>query len=378
MEVTYTHYFSKRKPLSKLYRLEDGKIIKEPAAQMYSGVALKITSDFADFATALEDADSNTAFGYGLFDNLDRDRMYIVTAKQEQENSGLYEIARNKDNFSYQDQPGILMLDYDPSEYGPGYTHEEVIEILGSIHPPLLSAARIVRGSVSAGVHREGEHTTAGKGFHIYIPVQNAADIPRYGAVLFDRLWLSGLGFIALAKNGANLVRSILDNAVFSPERLDFVGSPILEGDGLAYTPTPIEYSPGECLDTTKLLDLTTKEISQVKRLQSDAKEAILVKSQIQQAKWTANKVQEMQQNGSTLEQAQKVINRILSSECHELCNDYLLQFAYGLGGVTVEEVLKNPEQYDGQALADPIEGAEYGSTTAKFFWNDEGVRIFV
>lgn len=68
------------------------------------------------------------------------------------------------------------MLDHDPSEYGPSYSAKEVIEILGTIHPGIPKAARIIRGSVSAGVHRKGEQPAPGKGFHIYIPVLNAAD----------------------------------------------------------------------------------------------------------------------------------------------------------------------------------------------------------
>ena len=41
------------------------------------------------------------------------------------------------------------------------------------------------------------------------------------------------------------------------------------------------------------------------------------------------------------------------------------------LGCVSVKEVIDNPTIYDKKSLADPIEGTEYGSTTAMFYWND-------
>lgn len=176
MKVTYTHYQSKNR-LSKKYRLVDGKITKEAAAQMCDGFAAQETVEFAHFVQALMQADSKTAFGYGLFHNLRRQKIRIVTTKEERENPSSSAIARTKANFGYKQQPGILMLDHDPSEYGPSYTPENVVQILGGIHPAILNAARIVRGSVSAGVHFKEEMPSHSKGFHIYIAVEKAHHI---------------------------------------------------------------------------------------------------------------------------------------------------------------------------------------------------------
>jgi len=85
----------------------------------------------------------------------------------------------------------------------------------------------------------------------------NASDIPRYGKLLFDRLWLAGYGFIALSSNGAMLDRTIIDAAVFSPERLDFVGKPVISSAGLEYTPIEPKFISGDMLDTSLLADLS-------------------------------------------------------------------------------------------------------------------------
>lgn len=368
MKVTYTHFQSKGR-LSKKYRLVDGKITKEPAAQMCDGYAAKIELNFGDFPKALEEADSRTAFGYGLFHSKDRPKVRIVTASEENPSSTA--IARTKKNFSYKPIPGILMLDHDPSEYGPSYTPKDVVEILGNIHPAILNAARVVRGSVSAGVHLKGELPSPCKGFHIYIPVENAEDIPRYGAALIDRLWLNGHGFIALARNGAMLERTILDGAVFSPERLDFVGNPIIDDEALTYTPTPIDYIPGGLLDTTSLPDLTTEEKVKVDQTKLEKKAAIEDKSVTKQAEWAEDRIQEMERAGATPERAKETIERISNGESLILFDDFVLVFAHGIGAATVAEVLNNPEQYNHKTLADPIEGPDYGASTAKFYWND-------
>ncbi len=82
---------------------------------------------------------------------------------------------------------------------------------LESIHKGFNKSARIVKPSLSSGVVRVGADISSKQGFHLYSPVSNAADIPRYGNVLFQRLWLMDYGFIAVSSNGSLLLRSIID-----------------------------------------------------------------------------------------------------------------------------------------------------------------------
>jgi hypothetical protein len=147
------------------------------------------------------------------------DTVKIVVSGKEEPAQNI--ISRTHKFYAYHNSPGVLMLEHDPSEYGLIMSPKELVASLIDIHPEIGQAARIVRGSVSAGVRKIGDPPRTGKGFHIYIPVINAADIPRYGAVLFDRLWLNGFGFIALSSSGSTMVRSVIDGSVFSPERLD-------------------------------------------------------------------------------------------------------------------------------------------------------------
>ena len=64
---------------------------------------------------------------------------------------------------------------------------------------------------------------------HLFFVAKDGADIPRYCAVLFQRLVLAGYGFIRIAKDGKIEVRSLIDLAASGrPERLWYDAQPIL------------------------------------------------------------------------------------------------------------------------------------------------------
>ncbi|MFU8790398.1 MAG: DUF927 domain-containing protein [Methylobacter sp.] len=280
-------------------------------------------------------------------------------------------LARTKEFYQYGNSGGIMMLDHDPSSFGEMLTPDALLLALEAIHPELKTTAWIIRGSVSAGVHLVDKEPAEGKGFHIYIPVSDASDIPRYGKLLFDRLWLNGFGYIALAKNGNKLVRTAIDRAVFSPERLDFICPPLISGTGLAYTPPNIIYQDGDFLDTHTLSDLDEDEVLALKERQEQAKQAIEPQAIEVLEGWKESAISTQVNRGKTREQATAIVEKIVSSGFQDLYSDYPLEFSAGTGTVSVAEVLAKPQAFDNQALADPVEGSGYGATTAKFYWNN-------
>ncbi|MDO9267793.1 MAG: DUF5906 domain-containing protein [Methylobacter sp.] len=360
--------FKSTDPLSKMYWLEKGDVRKKAAAQMYKGTAVRDTIPFSRFCDALLKAASNHAFGYGIHAHSFPDKVNIVVKGKEKPEKNI--ISRSGDFIGYQtEQHGILMVDHDVSEYVGHMPFETLLAALTQICPGIASAARIVRGSVSSGVHLVGESPREGKGYHFYMPVNNAADIPRFGKLLFAHLWLNGYGTIALSRNGSMLVRGPIDDAVFSGERLDFVGKPIITGTGLQYTPPEIDYTEGESLDTSLMTDLTPEQSAQLAALIADAKEEIKPASERKRKVWADEKIEQMVAKGSTPEKAKQIIDQMIAGGFKDLYGDFLLEFNNEI--VTVSEVLRNQKKYDGRSLADPIEGAEYGTTTAIFYSNN-------
>ena len=100
--------------LSKEFTLENGEIQKRPVANMTSGQAEQLSTNMEGFAELLPTLQGNEALGFGIHD-AERygDCVGIRTKSNAQPDQGI--LARSKNDFSYAQGPGIIMLDHDPS-----------------------------------------------------------------------------------------------------------------------------------------------------------------------------------------------------------------------------------------------------------------------
>ena len=210
--VTFTRYTVQNGVLSKRLRLEDDVIHKEAAANLSNGIAERVVVSFENFAQSLRNPADNVAYGYGTYGDGFGNWVSITTADNESPKDNL--LARTKSNFTFKNAPSILLLDYDPSEYGPCLNYEQLLESLIAICPAFSKVAFVVKGSTSSGVVKAGCKPSANTGFHLCFPVKDGSDIPRFSEVLFSKLFMKN-GYIALSKNGGMLVRTPIDKAVF-------------------------------------------------------------------------------------------------------------------------------------------------------------------
>ena len=372
-ELVFTRYTNTTQGtyLAKQYALVNHQIQKQAAAQMKQGTAEYVACDFDAFYNLLKEADSNTAMGYGVYDvgQYGTSAQIVVKAKANATNGS---IARSKEYFGYADKPGILMIDHDPSKDGRPHTPESLLDALSSIYPAIATCAKIIKYSISSGVVMNGQTPPSSVGFHLYIPVLSASDIPRFGKLLYDHLWLKGEGFISLSTCGTMLERAAIDAAVFSPERLDFVGRPVIVSDQLAYTPRPEQYAPGDYLDTQQLADLTSHEIAMLDILKTAAKHQKQAHAEIAKQQWRTSLINQRVADGADKIKMTALIDELLANEMKSLYGDYPLLFdAPHLGGTTAAQVLRQPNRYDQQTLADPISGLAGGANKAIFYWNN-------
>ncbi len=364
--VSFT-VFKSADVLSKKYNLDaSGNIVKTPTV-MTSGTAQRETLDFSDFGETLSTADDKTAFGYGLHDERFGDEVSITLSGKEVEAARI--LSRTQKYFQYRPGSGVVMDDHDPDSRGFHLAYYDLWTIIKGIVPTFGDAACWKRDSISAGIHRAGEQLQPGNGFHLYNPVFDASDIPRFGKVLFRRLWLAGYGYIGLSAAGTFLERSILDAAVYSPERLDFTGMPVV-GNGLAWTPPKPIYKPGGYLDTRLLPDLTPEEERRFTEMVVDAKAEAEPERAAIREEWITRQVGRMVERGVPEERARQALQHIAKDGTRfDLYQDFILDFADGTTA-SVGDVLGNAKQFDSKALADPFEGTDYGRTTAMFFAN--------
>ena len=381
--LAFTKFIS-NSPLSKKIELVDGKMHKSANAQMYTGTGERMSMSIEGFAAEMDKAGPNVAFGYGTFGEAFKDTVSIATKDMldARRKKAPDTISRTKDYFSFPQAPGILMLDNDYTSHGMLMGPDRMLALLRDDLglSGIGECSYLHRGSASSGVFLvEDEGPKPGRGFHLYIAVSDASDIARAGKSLFKRLWLleKGYGFINLSISGAMLVRGIIDDAVFSPERLDFVGRPAIEGGGLAYKSPDITTNAGRLFDTTRIKSLNKKEEAKYAELVEGAKRDKKPESEKLLKKWARPLVDARVAAGMDRKAAQLQVEAIGRGETHDLPDNWIVTFAdKALGSVTIGEILKDTasmRKYDGKAMADPLEGTDYGESTAIFYANFKG-----
>jgi hypothetical protein len=145
--------------------------------------------------------------------------------------------------------------------------------------PALANAERVYRRSTSAGLYHQETNTWLGgsANAHVYVAVKDGSDIERALKALHDRLWLAGYGYFVVGAAGQLLDRSIIDAAVYSPERLVFEGPPTvippLKQDAEKRRPRVHE---GDVVDTAQAIPpLDEAEQVRLTQLKSAAKERL-------------------------------------------------------------------------------------------------------
>lgn len=98
--------------LSKAFRLENGRLVKESGGQLFDGAADRIAVDFAGFAALLDSLTPRQALAYGV--NGHESARVVPAAKLPTKPTTPPTIARDRRHFNWSDGLGVLMLDYDP------------------------------------------------------------------------------------------------------------------------------------------------------------------------------------------------------------------------------------------------------------------------
>ncbi|WP_243438982.1 hypothetical protein [Fundidesulfovibrio soli] len=365
--------------LSKSFLLDaEGNLVKKPGGQLVEGRAqhLRISS-MANFAKFLSSLKTNQALCYGVPRGLaPNEQVQLVTKDAAQEGK----IARSRDYFDWPVGPGILMNDYDPRPGQSALTREALRHALIEVCPPLASAPTVMTDSASSWISNtevDDGWLRAEGGLRAYILVADARDIPRAGKALFDRLWLAGCGYCIVSKSGLILNRTIIDAAVFQPERLDFAAGarcvPPLAQD----RPDPEVFNnEATPLNTVEAIpDLTSAEQVELKALVAAAREEVAEEARSARGKWAAERLEEykerLRERGDKLdaeaeEASLKAFRRAVEEQ--KLPSYFELSLESG-ERVTVGDLLREPDRYHAQRCRDPLE-PDYGNDNRIGFIN--------
>jgi hypothetical protein len=371
-------------PLTKQIRLENGVLRSDGSAcVMTRGVACRAPITCAGQLRALIGglrSDQAIALG-SLRPGLPR-KVEIATKRAINGGTRPDIISRSAENIMFRPgQHGFALIDFDakgmPSDVAERLGRE------GGFWPALLSVtlelggiARLMRASTSADLYHRGTGApvSGSNGAHLYLSVRDVADSARFLRALHDRCWLAGYGWMMVGAGGQLLERSIVDRMVGAPERLVFEGAPVLV-DPLAQSVEARrpDVTEGDWLDTlaacpplaivekAKILELRNKATHRLARESAQAREEFIGG----QAEALAKR------SGVTMRAARETIRR----QCRgELLPLVALPFDDPeLAGKTVADVLADPGTFEGETLADPLEGTEYGRCKARIMRRANG-----
>jgi hypothetical protein len=350
------------------------------ACLMTQGTARRIEiADVRGYADLVNDCASNEALALGrLKDGLPQ-RVCVVTADKLNGGSEPATIARTKQFLVFEPGAGGLVLfDFDPK--GMSAAVERRLRECGGLHgalvtvmPALETVGMIERASTSAGLRHSKTGVTFphSGGKHIAIPVQDAADIPRFLSDFHARCWLAGFGWGMVSAAGSFLERSIVDRSCGSPERLIFEGAPVIEPP-LAQDARPAVAHEGAVLDTRLCEPLSDAERRTLKELILAEEHRLLPERQAARYTWSLQHIQRLITRGVPEAEARRQVDHWIDRK--ELSGAFPLPFDdTKLFGTTVEQVIADPDRFINKTLADPHEGPSYGRGKAIIYRRRNG-----
>ena len=299
--------------------------------------------------------------------------MVEIARKQDLDASAPGTIARTGDYLYFEPgKPAYMLFDHDRK----GMTDAVKMKLkevggfwnaMTQAIPGLAGAARVTRRSTSTGLYnaKTSESLSGSLNRHVYISAKDGSDIARALTTVQDRLWLAGYGYFVVGAAGQLLVRSIIDAAVYGPERLVFEGAPeLVPPVAQDATKRQARAFRGTIIDTALAIpSLNEEESARLAELKAQAAQSLEGAVAAKRKVWAAAFAKK---HGLSEKEVERIASQALK---HVLEDNFELTFDdRRLGRRTVAEVVAEPDKYVGEALADPLEGVRYGRNKAKVY----------
>ncbi|MCD6297440.1 MAG: hypothetical protein J7M30_09820, partial [Deltaproteobacteria bacterium] len=367
--VKFTLVTKSNGPLTKIIRYQDGKPVKDLSECWLSdGTSHEVTTSIKGFAESLRSCKPNQALVHGICGHKE---VKIVSERNFKGQPGT--VTRTKKFFRYPKENALTLFDYDVKPNVEPLSHEAWMKVMSEIFPGFEQVGYVFTPSTSSCIYGKDDNQLSGEsnGFHHYVIAKEPSDIPRFNDTLFKRLWLTGCGYIFISCSGAQLERTIYDQVVMSPERLDFVAGAVCK-DGLEQRlPDPV-YQAGDILDTILLPSLTQQEESEFQNLVEQAKQDKRNEADTIRNEYFKTEAPRLAER---LNVPQNKAREILSTRVSgKIDAEDSLEFDNGDSARAVD-ILKDPEKYHLKTLRDPLE-PEQGKCKAKLFVNNDGSVI--
>ncbi len=377
--IKISRYTKDSGPLTKVMRLVDGALCKDGSGcRMNRGKVERCSiCSMSELAYLLQSLGLNQAVSLGVTDS---DSVKTITTRDKETGDV---ISRTKKHIRFRpNEPAFMLFDHDHSrdnavfadaKAGKGYRPEILIEIIADLFPQIQNVSWLMRPSTSACIYDRNGNLLKGEGsgFHIYLPVKDGSDIPRFIEVMGKRLILAGYGRIEFSRSGQILVRTLVDLLVGSPERLVFEAGALCE-DGLVQRLPMPRINEGKVLDTHLLPSLSVNESQQYEDIVNGLKTLARPAQENISAQYIATESEKLVVTQSCSHAAAEKIVR--NRQLLQLADDDFLFFQHASGPVSVQDMLNKGSTFNNRCLADPLEPEYDGNNKGKaiFYWNND------
>lgn len=336
--------------LSKRFELVDGALTKNPGGALARGHYLRTSVTGPDgLAALIADLTPTQALAYGVASVESG-----VIASKAQAQPG--ELIRNRDHFDWPAGPAVLMLDYDPRPGTEPVSADALVDVLAEACPAVAAAPSVIVASASTHVYEREMMLRGAGGLRLLVLVADGRDIPRAGAVLADRLWCAGHGYFAVSKSGSLLPRTLIDSAVWQPERLDFIAGAHCAAPLVQRRPAPVvRNNNAPLMDTRAALTALSSDEAQARDAQrAVARLAVTEEAEQVRDEWIDERMAALPAGDDDArtryrEQLEAAVRH------HRLMGDFELLASTG-ETVTIGALMDDPDRWHGSRFADPLE----------------------
>lgn len=169
---------------------------------------------------------------------------------------------------------------------------------LTSVMPSLVDAPYVLSHSASTYIYNGNDETCfkGEGGKRVYIFVAEGSDISRAAKVLGSRLKLAGHFSFKVSKSGQLMERTLIDEAVYQPERLDFCGGAECMPPLVQRRPSALAFNDNAGPVDTRIVlpDLTAEERARLEQMRTEKREAIKEESEKVREQFAAEQATEI------------------------------------------------------------------------------------
>jgi hypothetical protein len=291
--------------------------------------------------------------------------------------------ARVRENFEYpKGKPGIFFADCESTRedmrwWGPAQYDAAIVEAC----PWLAPIKRFYVPSGSSHLFDMRGHQprliSLKNSYHMHFVVDDASRIPGIGAGMWKALIERGHGFVKWTKNGRPLVATMIDKAVWQPEREDYAFGATLPEFIQQLGNEPVWFGTEPVLTgTMKLawlkLDKWMAGSNTIKAIKLAAAE----EERKRRAAYRQEQLQGMLARGVPLVQAEQSVARLTSGTeggsafDETLPPEHPIETKYGT--VTVADLFRDPDRWHTVECCDPVEPEYAPAGIAKIYMHGQ------